>query len=90
MIPAFAPLTPASQESLARTKRPPFSSSASSPMYQTFPCLSWAYQSKVRSTGFPCSETVSRTTVQRTPSTYLMRCVTTMSSVCAVVPRKPR
>ena len=32
-------------------------------MYQTFPALSWAYQSKVRSTGLPFEDTVSRTTV---------------------------
>ena len=77
MIPAFAPLTPASQESLARTKRPPFSSSASSPMYQTFPCLSCAYQSKVRSTGLPCSDTVSRTTVHLMPRIRFVCRVTT-------------
>jgi hypothetical protein len=36
-------------------------------MYQTLPSSSWAYQSKVRSTGAPCSETVSRTTVDAMP-----------------------
>src|SRR5262249_9702289 len=85
------PFTPACHESLARAKRPFFSSSDFSPMYQTFPSLSCAYQSNVRSIGFPCSDTVSRTTVHLIPSTRLVRCVTTMSSVCAVpslVPRK--
>jgi hypothetical protein len=53
-------------------------------MYQTFPRRSWAYQSKVRSTAFPCSETVSRTTVHRTPRTNLVLFVTTTSSVCGV------
>ena len=33
-----------------------------SPRYQTFPALSWAYQSSVISTGAPFSVTVSRTT----------------------------
>ena len=63
MMPGLAPWTPAVQESLALTKRPCFFSSDFSPMYQTLRCLSWAYQSKVRSTGRPCSDTVSRTTV---------------------------
>jgi hypothetical protein len=55
-------------------------------MYQTLPCLSWAYQSNVRSTGFPWSDTVSRTTVHRIPRICFVCCVTTMSSVWAVVP----
>jgi hypothetical protein len=58
-------------------------------MYQTLPRLSCAYQSNVRSIGRPCSDTVSRTTVQVTPSTFLVRCVTTMSSVYGVVPLRP-
>ena len=53
MMPGFAPFIPDCHESLARTKRPCRSSSEYSPMYQTLPCLSWAYQSNVLSTGFP-------------------------------------
>ena len=59
------------------------------PMYQTLPCLSCAYQSKVRSTAFPCSETVSRTTVHLTPRIIFVRWVTIMSSFCGVLPAKP-
>jgi hypothetical protein len=72
MIPGFAPLTPDCHESPARTKRPFFSSRESSPIYQTLPCLSCAYQSNVRSTGFPCSDTVSRTTVHLIPRIRLV------------------
>ena len=54
-------------ESLVLTKRPFLNSRESSPMYQTFPNLSWAYQSKVRSIGLPRDETVSRTTTLDTP-----------------------
>src|ERR671917_1600092 len=38
-----------------------------SPRYQTFPALSWAYQSSVISTGAPFSVTVSRTTRVSSP-----------------------
>jgi hypothetical protein len=86
MIPGCAPSTPASQESSIFTKRPCFSSRVSSPMYQTFPAVSWAYQSKVRSIGLPCEETVSRTTVDGTPRIIFVWWVTTMSSVCGVFP----
>lgn len=55
-------------------------------MYQTLPHLSCAYQSKVFSIALPREETTSRTTVALTPRTSLVRCVTTMSSVCGVVP----
>ena len=86
MIPGSAPATPPVQESLAFEKCPWWSSLVPSPMYQTFPCLSWAYQSKVRSTGWPCWETVSRMTVAGTPMIVLVRCVTTSLSVCFVLP----
>jgi hypothetical protein len=89
MIPGLAPSTPDCHESLALTKRPFLRSNESSPMYQTLPCLSCAYQSSVRSTARPCSDTVSRTTVQRTPRMRLVRWRTTSSSVCGVVPRTP-
>jgi hypothetical protein len=55
-------------------------------MYQTFPALSWAYQSKVCSMGLPRDETVSRTTVHGTPRMVFVIEVTTMSSLCGVVP----
>src|SRR5947207_2129966 len=89
MIPGLAPFTPDFQESLAFANRPCWSSNASSPMYQTLPCLSWAYQSNVRSTRFPCSDTVSRTTVQRMPRICFVWRVTTMSSVWGVLPLTP-
>ena len=81
MIPGLPPFTPACQESSARTRRPCFRSREFSPMYQTLPCLSCAYQSKVRSTAVPCSDTVSRTTVHLIPRMSFVRCVTTTSSV---------
>ena len=86
MIPGSAPATPASQESSALTNFPCWSSRVSSPMYQTFPSLSWAYQSRVCSMGLPWEDTVSRTTVHGTPRISFVWCVTTMSSVCGVVP----
>ena len=86
MIPGFAPLTPPSHESLAFTNLPFWSSRVSSPMYQTFPSLSWAYQSKVRSIGFPREDTMSRTTVLLTPRISFVWWVTTLSSVCGVFP----
>jgi hypothetical protein len=46
MIPGLAPSTPDVQESLARTKRPCWSSSEFSPMYQTLPCLSWVVRTR--------------------------------------------
>jgi hypothetical protein len=46
MIPGLARSTPDVQESLARTKRPCWSSSEFSPMYQTLPCLSWVVRTR--------------------------------------------
>src|SRR4029450_6626978 len=89
MMPGCAPSTPDFHESLALTKRPPFSSKESSPMYQTLPSSSCAYQSKVRSTGAPCSETVSRTTVAAMPRITLGSLVTASTSLGGVVPRTP-
>jgi hypothetical protein len=69
MIPGCAPSTPASNEP-ARVTSLPFSYSAvSSPMYQTFPSESWAYQSSVISTASLVfvSVTTSRTTRASTP-----------------------
>ena len=45
MIPARAPSTPASQEPAFDTARPSSYSVVSSPMYQTVPARSCAYQS---------------------------------------------
>ncbi len=86
MIPGLAPFTPASQESLALTNLPCRSSRVSSPMYQTFPYRSCAYQSNVFSIGLPRDDTLSRTTVDLTPRISFVWWVTTMSSVCGVFP----
>jgi hypothetical protein len=55
-------------------------------MDQTSPSRSCAYQSNVRSTGLPCSDTVSRTTTHLMPRIRFVRCVTTMSSLCGAAP----
>ena len=55
-------------------------------MYQTFPYLSWAYQSKVLSICFPPEDTMSLTTVLFTPRISFVWRVTTMSSLCGVFP----
>jgi hypothetical protein len=89
MMPGLAPFTPDFHESLALTKRPCFRSSEFSPMYQTLPSLSCAYQSKVSSTARPCSDTVSRTIVHVMPRIRLCLRSTTESSVCGVLPRTP-
>ena len=71
--PGLAPSTPDCQlPSRVITLPALLSSAVSSPMYQTLPCLSWAYQSQVFSTGFPCTVVMSCTTVQVTPSMTLV------------------
>ena len=62
MIPASAPSTPASNEPDFETGFPFSYSVVSSPRYQMFPSLSWAYQSSVTSTNSPSSVTTSCTT----------------------------
>jgi hypothetical protein len=62
MIPGSAPSTPASKEPEVETGLPFSYSAVSSPRYQMFPSLSWAYQSSVTSTNFPSSVTASWTT----------------------------
>ena len=48
--PGSAPSTPASNDPSREATLPSSNSAVSSPRYQTFPSVSWAYQSKVSST----------------------------------------
>jgi hypothetical protein len=58
-------------------------------MYQTLPCLSWAYQSKVRSSGLPPAKTWSRTTVASMPMMRFFLCVTRTVFSSRVFPSSP-
>src|SRR4029450_8936686 len=62
MSPASAPSRPACHESSARTQWPCSKSKAAAPRYHTFPSSSWAYQSDVRSEGWPLTTTTAATT----------------------------
>src|SRR4051794_502413 len=79
MIPA-APVTPACQEPAVLTTLPFLYSLVSSPMYQTLPSLSWAYQSNVSSIVSPSCVNVSRTTVTAMPPICFVWSVTVMTS----------
>ena len=57
-----------------------FSSAVLSPRYQTVPCLSWAYQSVVRSARTPLRERRSETTAARIPAMFLVLPVTFITS----------
>ena len=59
MTPGCAPSNPASHEPAVVTTSPSSYSLVFSPMYQTFPHRSCAYQSKVFSINSPCSVTLS-------------------------------
>jgi hypothetical protein len=58
-------------------------------MYQTLPCLSWAYQSNVRSSGFPPDHTLSSTTTASMPMMRFFRRVTRTMFSSRVVPSSP-
>src|SRR6266540_5462089 len=90
-MPAFASLTPASHDPSLRTHLPFTKSEESSPRYQTLPCLSCAYQSKVFSSRLPPTSTWSRTTVARMPRITFVLWVTkteTRRAFPSCVPRK--
>src|ERR1700716_1173338 len=77
MTPGSAPSTPASQVPAVLDTTPLVYSLVSSPKYQTLPAVSWAYQSDVRSSSAP--DTMSRTTIVRTPRMSLVSLVTVSS-----------
>lgn len=63
--------------------RPSSYSLVASPRYQTFPSLSWAYQSKVSSTSRPSSVTTSWTTVASMPRMVLVSGRTVTTTRCS-------
>ena len=85
MMPGSAPSTPASHEPSVLETSPFSYSLVSSPMYQTLPSWSWAYQSNVSSASSPSTYTVSRTTVVETPMTW-RRSLVTSTSIRSVSP----
>src|SRR4029453_7858907 len=87
MMPGIAPSLPASHEP-ARLTTLPFSNSAvCSPMYQTLPAESCAYQSTVSSTIWPSLRAVSRTTRAVIPfANFLVDVVATMTMCCGDSP----
>src|SRR5262245_31332657 len=87
--PGSPPFTPASHEPSVPTSTPFAYCLASSPKYQTLPCLSWAYQSWVSSSSPPFTNTVSITSTQVTPMRTLVEWVTSTilsSSPASVTP----
>ena len=81
--------TPAVHEPSSFTQWPCSKLLESSPMYQTLPCLSWAYQSNVRSSGLPREKTWSRTTVASMPMMRFFRWVTKTVFSSRVLPSSP-
>ena len=76
-MPGWPLPTPACQDPSSFTQRPCSKLLESSPRYQTFPSLSWAYQSNVRSRTVPSwVVAISRTTVAVIPSMTFLSAVT--------------
>src|SRR5262245_22409516 len=83
ILPGSAPSTPPSHEPSLLVFTPSYAV-VSSPMYQSVPVSSCAYQSYVSSTIMPPERAVSRTTMQVTPMMTLVSLVTDTVTISPV------